>query len=203
MVSCIVLAAGESKRFGNAPKPLALLNTNYTVIEHIQAALAATLVAEVIIVLGYDAHRIIPRIAQNKKIRYVVNENYLEGQASSLKTGLRAISTSATAIMLLPVDVPLIKKETFDKLVNVFESHKPLLLIPRHKEKYGHPPIFNASLKEELLALQNSQPISTLQHTHHKDILDVPTDDAGVVISFNTRQEFEEVKKAYYCLFPR
>ncbi len=50
MVTCILLSAGSSQRFGS-PKALAELYDE-TVLEHLQKMLLATQVGEIIIVLG-------------------------------------------------------------------------------------------------------------------------------------------------------
>lgn len=195
MVSCILLAAGESKRFGS-PKALAKLNTE-TVIEHIQKTLALSRLAQIIIVLGADNDKIKSFILKNKKIKTVINKNFKQGQTSSFKVGLKALSPKTKGIMLLPVDLPLIKKETLDSLIDFFLDRKPKILIPTYQGRYAHPPIFNASLIAELSNLEDSSPLFEIQHKHNESTLIFPADDFGVALSFNTKSEFEKIKEIF------
>lgn len=193
MVSCILLAAGSSSRFGS-PKPLARAG-GATVIEHIQRTLLSARITETIVVLGAEADAISARIIFDERIRYVVNAGYALGQTHSFKTGLSFLRPDATGIMLLPVDVPFIKKETLDLLIDVFLKKHPPIALPTYHGSNGHPPIFSADLLEELRSLKNEEPIFGVQRRHEQDILKVPVDDEGVVLSFNTPEEFKEIEK--------
>lgn len=132
-----------------------------------------------------------------ERIKFVINQNFKEGQTSSFKEGLKAVSPDIKGIMLLPVDLPLIKKETLDNLIDYFLQKTPLILIPTYQGKHGHPPIFNISLKDEFLNLENSKPLFEIQHKYNERIVNFPVEDSGVVLSFNTAQELQEIKKNY------
>ena len=69
MISCILLSAGFSSRFGS-PKALAKRNGE-TVIEHIQRSLLNTLIEEIIIVLGNKADKIEPFVLNHKRVKFV------------------------------------------------------------------------------------------------------------------------------------
>ena len=193
MISCIILSAGFSSRFGS-PKSLAKINGE-TVIEHLQKSLLKTQVGEIIVVLGYEAEKIKPYLLNHTKVRFVYNKDYNLGQTSSFKVGLKAISPEAEGVMLLPVDYPAIKKEMIDKLIKLFLDKKPVLLIPAFGGHKGHPPIFHSKLNKEILALGDAVGLNTIAQGHQKDTVILPVNDSGVVKSFNTLTEFEEIKK--------
>lgn len=193
MISCLLLSAGFSSRFG-FPKALARLNNGQILIEHLQELLLATQLHEIIIVLGHDAEQIKPFLFKHKKIKVVYNKDYKFGQTSSFKCGLKEVAAQATGILLLPIDYPLIKGETLDTLINFFENKKPVALIPSYQDKKGHPPVLNTELKNELLALKDSAGINTVIHRHIDEVTVLPVDDPGVLKSFNTKEEFEQLK---------
>ncbi len=193
MVSCLLLSAGFSSRFGS-PKALALVHDR-TLIERLQELLLATQLHEVVIVLGHDAERIKPFLFKHKQIKVVYNKDYKFGQTSSFKCGLKQVSPEATGILLFPIDYPLIKNETVQVLISIFERKKPLALIPTYQEQKGHPPIFNASLKNEFLALKDAEGVNTVIYRHADDVDLMPVDDPGVLKSFNTKKEFERIKR--------
>ena len=193
MVSCILLAAGESLRFGS-PKPLARLGAR-TIIEFIQERLLLTKLSEIIIVLGCKAETIAPLIFKCPRIKHVINENYERGQTSSFKAGLSLVSQKSEGIMLLPIDMPLVKPPTIDELIHVFLKKSPPILVPIYQDKKGHPPIFSMRLRKELMNLKDGEPLFVLLHKHEAEILKIPVDDEGVVLSFNTPEEFKELIK--------
>src|SRR3989338_2338939 len=192
MISCLLLSAGFSSRFGS-PKALARLN-GQTLIEHLQKLLLSTQLHEIIIVLGHGAEEIKPFLFKHKKITVVYNKDYKFGQTSSFKCGLKDVTAQATGILLLPVDYPVIKAETFDTLITLFEKKKPVALIPSYQDQKGHPPILNVGLKNEFLALKDSVGVNTVFHHHRDDVTVLPVDDAGVLKSFNTKEESDHLK---------
>lgn len=192
MISCLLLSAGFSSRFGS-PKAIARIN-GQTLIEHLQGLLLSTQLDEIIIVLGHGAEQIKPFLFKHRKIKVVYNKDYKFGQTSSFKCGLKDVSAQATGILLLPVDYPLIKSETLRALITFFEDKKPLVLIPSYQGKKGHPPVLAAGLKNEFLALKNSLGVNTVIHHHIDDVTVLPVDDSGVIKSFNTKEEFGKLK---------
>ncbi len=195
MISCILLSAGLSSRFGS-PKALAKFD-NETVIEHLlHTLLSVKSITEIIVVLGADAQRIKTVLLEHKKVKVVYNKDYNLGQTSSFKAGLQNISPEAQGIMLLPVDYPLIKKETFETVTEAFIKNTPQILIPAFNGHKGHPPVFSSTLKEEFLKLADAQGLNTIaQHLPPEDILLLPVPDQRIVRSFNTAEEWEKLSK--------
>lgn len=191
MISCILLCGGYSSRFGS-PKVLAVI-AGTPVIQRLQEILLASNLDEIIVVLGANVTEIEPYLLKHKRIKVVYNKDYNLGQTSSFKAGLQAVSAFSQGIMLLPVDFPLIQPDTVNLLIQAFQRQQPRILIPTYQNKKGHPPIFNGLLRKELLALNDNEAINTLARKHADGLQLCPVTDEGVVLSFNTREEFEEI----------
>jgi molybdenum cofactor cytidylyltransferase len=191
MISCILLAAGLSSRFGS-PKALAPI-ANSPAIVFLLKKLCASRIDEIIIVLGADQDAIEPHLFKHKLIRIVHNNDYKFGQTSSVQTGLKSISAEAEAFMTLPVDCPFVQTRTIDKLINQFTKTHPRILIPAFNSQKGHPPLFHISLKEDILKLKPAQGLNEIIHnpTHQTEILDLP--DMGIVQTFNTPDELARI----------
>jgi molybdenum cofactor cytidylyltransferase len=99
----IILAAGESRRFG-AQKLLADLGGR-PLLQHVIEAAVMSALEDIVIVLGADADRIAAGIVPGRT-RVVRNDDYASGLASSLQTGLRAIDPGSHAALVLLGDVP-------------------------------------------------------------------------------------------------
>ena len=196
MISCILLTAGLNSRF-HSPKALARLGQD-TVIEHLQKDLINTQLFEIVIVLGSEAHTIKPFLLNHKKIHFVYNKDYNLGQTSSFKIGLTRISSQSQGIMLLPIDYPFIKIKTiYFILKNFLFLSAPHFFIPTYQNKKGHPLVFNASFKEEFQNLDNALGINTIFHRHADKTIFFDVDDPGVVSTFNTQEEFADIKKQF------
>lgn len=189
MVTCIVLAAGESRRFGS-PKALASVDDK-AAIGRVTQMLAASTVDAVIVVLGANAQAIEPQVFNHKKVSIVHNKDYKLGQTSSVQTGFRAVGPGASAIMVLPVDCPWVSTATVTAMVAYFKENRPLLLVPSYQGKRGHPLLLNSVLKETILQLTPAEGLNTLFNDNPVSVLEV--DDPGVLKTFNTPEELNRL----------
>ena len=195
MISCVLLSAGESSRFGS-PKALAKLNHG-NVIENIQEKLLQVGVDEIVIVLGAWSQEIKTSLLKHTQIKVVYNKDYNLGQSSSFKVGLQQISPAAEGILLWPVDYPFILQATIQTLVDSFKKDVPLILIPTYQNKKGHPPIFHKRLKNEFLNLDHTKGINTIGQKYEDQVKLFPVNDSAVIKSFNTQEEFNELKQQF------
>jgi CTP:molybdopterin cytidylyltransferase MocA len=141
----IILAAGSSKNLG-MPKALARFGRETALLLAVENCLG---LERPIVVLGCDAKLVrpgVPRLAQ-----IVVNPRWPEGQLSSLLCALDSVDLTA-AVLVYPVDHPLVEKRTVTQMVSEFwrrESTEEIVM-PRHRGRYGHPIILSAALRNEL-----------------------------------------------------
>ncbi len=190
MVTCILLSAGLSERFGS-PKALASMGGN-TVIQHVQNTLLESSCDEIIVVLGAHARQIQPSIFIHSRIRVVYNKNYNLGQTSSVKAGWREADNSSTGVMFLPVDCPLVQPSSICMIIDYFKEHDPDILVPSYRNKNGHPPIFHQRLKSKVLNLPMDLGLNSLFADHPPQTIEI--NDSGIIKNFNTPQEFEEIR---------
>jgi CTP:molybdopterin cytidylyltransferase MocA len=195
MISAMILSAGLSQRFGS-PKALADIHGT-TAIECLQKNLLKSNVSEVIIVLGHEAKRIEPHLLKHTQIKFVYNKDYNFGQTSSFQTGLKELHADSQGVFLCPVDTPFIKPETFNQLIQVLNKSSSSIMIPRYKNKKGHPPLFSVRWKEAILKLSFDDGLNTIAIKHPNDVVYVDTDDPGVVYTFNTQEEWKKLKQIY------
>ncbi|MBI3602669.1 MAG: nucleotidyltransferase family protein [Candidatus Omnitrophica bacterium] len=191
MISCILLTAGESLRFGS-PKALAQISSTKT-IEFLQQKLIQSLVEEIIIVTGAHEALIAPYVFNHSKVRLVYNKDYKMGQTSSFQTALRSVDKNSHGFMLLPVDYPFVLTKTMDDLVNAFQQQNPDILIPAYQGKHGHPPIFHQSLKKDLLDFSANKGLDSFIRQRQVHILEVH--DSGIIQTFNTPEELKDLLK--------
>ena len=200
MISCILLSAGLSSRFGSA-KALAKISEKQTVIKILQTQLIASQISEILVVLGAHSEAVKPHIFKHTKLKVVYNKDYILGQTSSFKAGLAQVSPKSSGILILPVDFAFIKTTVLDYLIECFwQEKKASILIPIFQNRKGHPPLFQSSLKNEFLELDNNLGINEVFYRHQESTKLLPVEDPAVVSSFNTQEEFKNLKAQFgYC----
>jgi molybdenum cofactor cytidylyltransferase len=150
----IILAAGSSERLP-FPKPLAKFGR--------KTALAIALencagLERPLVVLGCDAGRV--RSAVPRAAGIVMNRGWRRGQISSLRIALKQIPPKA-AFLIYPVDHPLLKRKTIQKLVRAFRTRNASqeITVPLHGRLYGHPAVVSGKLRREFFKSKTARDV--------------------------------------------
>jgi molybdenum cofactor cytidylyltransferase len=156
-VGAVLLAAGAGKRLGGRPKALLELGGVPLVMRQL-IALSGAGVDEVAVVLGHHADAIEAAIA-HFPITLVRNPSPDEGQASSVRAGLQALSPRLDAVIAALADQPLINSQDITALIGAFKQRGgdarmvvPRVTIEGGEPQPGNPVIFDAALREQWLA---------------------------------------------------
>ena len=159
MIGGILLAAGQSTRMGR--NKLLLPHLGYPLAAHALSALAASKVSPVICVLGWEADTLREALGQAKgaqRVRYVLNEGYTEGRASSIRKGLEALPPHCEAALFLPADLPMVTAEDIDRVVEEYErTRAPVVVVTDPGGKRTHPVLFAKSFFPKLMALKGDR----------------------------------------------
>jgi molybdenum cofactor cytidylyltransferase len=124
----------------------------------------------------------------------IVNENWQEGQLSSVRAALRSLPPGLTdGLLLCLVDHPLISAELVAALVERFYESGKLVVVPTYQGKRGHPVIFSSNLYGELMEASNGTGARSVVWGHAADVLEVPTTEEGVILNLN---DAESVNRA-------
>ena len=161
-----------------------------TFVESILHKASALGVDPVLIITGPDHESIARQISG--RVECIKNENYMQGQISSVQKGIEAIGNSGTAVMVWPVDQPLVETETARKILGAYQDHKQVLTIPVYLGQKGHPVIYDRQAMEAALALQPDQTGKDLQRIFSSDTTFVEVDDPGIVIDIDTPEDYEK-----------
>lgn len=191
-VSAILLAAGKSRRMGKLK--LLLPFRGSTILEHAVDNLLNSKVAEVILVVGYQAQELVSKIAQ-KPVKIVVNPQYQQGMSTSIIAGLSLVNKQAEAIMIVLADQPLIDSQTITRLIEEFQKHDKGIVIPAYQGRRGHPVIFSIKYKERLLELRGDVGGKQIINEHLEDVLEVPIESEGINIDIDTMSDYEHLTK--------
>lgn len=182
-LAAAILAAGESRRMGR-PKALVPFE-GLTFVEHLLQATNHPRVGIVRVVLGANAESIQAELELDQEI-VVVNQDWQQGQLSSIQSAIRSLPADQTAgLLLCPVDHPLISTQLVSRLIAEFDSDRKLIVVPTHQGRRGHPVIFHASLYAELLDASPNVGARQVVWAHPDAIAEIETDEAGVILNLN------------------
>jgi molybdenum cofactor cytidylyltransferase len=182
MLAAVILAAGESRRMGS-PKAL-LPYQGRPFLEHLIEVTRHEKVGVQRVVLGSGAEEIRDKLGL-EAANVVVNARWTEGQLSSIQAGVRALSEGTDGMLLCPVDHPLVSAALVAELIAKFYASKKAIVLPTYLGKRGHPVIFASTLYAELLEAPASKGARAVVWAHAGEVLEVPTDEEGVVLNLN------------------
>jgi molybdenum cofactor cytidylyltransferase len=183
MLAAAILSAGESRRMGT---PKALISyRGHTFLQHLIEVTKHPRIGIRRIVLGAGSEAIREKLGLDPA-SVVINENWQQGQLSSIQAAVRSLSPAQTeGLMLCPVDHPLVSAELVARLIAEFDSSGKLIVLPTFRGKRGHPLIFRAALYQEILAASSNVGARQVVWNHPSDLLEVPTEEEGVVLNLN------------------
>ena len=161
-----------------------------TVLRQIIETVLKSRADEVIVVLGYQAEKIIPKIAR-EPVNIVANPDFEQGMSASIKCGLGHISEKSDAVMIVLGDQPLIEKEIINLLVEKNSESERGIVVPVYKGVKGHPVIFKMKYKDDLLRLTGDRGGKQIIEWHPGDVLEVEVDSESVIIGLDTKSDYQ------------
>ncbi len=186
-VVAIVLAAGEGRRMGG-PKALLPLG-DATFLAHACRLFARPGVASVVAVLGAEAERVRVEAGLPAEATAVVNDRWREGMLSSVWRGLDAAEAEAAdAVLLHPVDHPLVQPATIDRVIRAL-SFSAAIAVPTWDGRRGHPGGFHRSVFAELRAAPPDRGARAVLAADPGRVVHVPG-DPGCVTGIDTPGDY-------------
>ncbi len=188
MITAILLAAGESKRMDGENKLLKKVN-NVPLIKHSVKNILNSSVNELIIITGHQNEEIEKIIDKNEKIKFVYNNKYKNGMASSIKAGLQNLSKETHAFFISLGDMPEVNKEIYNNLIKHLKNNK--IIVPTFKNKQGNPVLFSISFKEKIMAIKGDIGAKIILKEHKEIVLNVETNSRSILKNYNTPEIFK------------
>ena len=150
--------------------------------------------APVVIVLGHDAEEIQSAVNFDN-VEVVINEDFRQGQSSSLKAGLCKIPDTCQGVMFLLGDQPRITATMIEKLVNRFHPDKDLLVVPTCRGRRGTPVIVHAELFSRILQLTGDVGARPLLREFSHQIHWVELADEALFMDVDTPADYQRLLK--------
>jgi len=187
-LGAIVLAAGVSDRMGSAKPLLKIGDTSF--LGHILAEIETVEeIEQIVVVLGAKG-QLIKDTVDFGRAQAVQHRGYKEGMFSSVRAGARALMPDLTGAMVCLVDMPLIKAETYARVVQAFQIDLDDVVIAAYQGEAGHPILLSRALVQRLgdvsLAAPAEETLADFIEAHSERRRFVDAQDPAVRININT-----------------
>ncbi len=166
-----------------------------TALELLVSAYRQAGVGQVVVVTGRNHRAVAQRVSDVTLICNPAPEN---GMFSSARLGAVRLDPEVGAFFVQPVDIPLVKPETLQALLNHLQQPDSCCLIPCCDGKRGHPPLLRAALIDSMLAYDGNGGLRGLLSRFSSQELQV--DDQGVLLGMNTPQQYQALLQYWHGL---
>ncbi len=183
-IVALTLAAGLSTRMGS--NKLLAEFSGKPLIRHVAEAATASNVSDVFVVTGHE-RELVERALIGLPVTFVYNENYADGMAGSLKKGIAALSPEVSGVIVLLGDMPLIRDNILNKLVDAFK-HNPssLAVVPTVNGERGNPVLIARGLFNEISKLTGDKGARHLLEGLGDKVLELPLEDRALLMDVDT-----------------
>jgi len=191
-IHAIILAAGRGARMGG-PKALLALEGE-TFLARVARLLRRPGVDRVTAVVGHEADRVRREARLPPDVATIVNLRYADGMLTSILAGLdQAEAAGADAVLVHPVDHPLIDPVTVDAVIAAL-TKGATIAVPSHGGRRGHPAGFARGAWTALRAATPDEGARGVLARHPEWVEHVPAGEECLV-GVNTAEEYERLKQ--------
>ena len=197
MIVAAILAAGTSSRLGQ-PKQLLEIGGQTLIYRVARAALDAEVARVFIIVADDERADSIAAQVRDLPVEIVVNSQWREGMASSVRCTVHAAldakvasdhSIEASALLLTPCDLPRLSAAHLRALIEKYQNAEAPLVASRYQETLGAPLIIARELWPELLELRGDVGARRVIMRHDASFIEWPDGALDV----DTRADWEKL----------
>jgi molybdenum cofactor cytidylyltransferase len=190
MLAAVILSGGASRRMGS-PKAL-LPFQGRPFLEHLLDVTTHPKIGVRRIVLGAHAEPIASAVTLNPA-DVVINQDWEQGQLSSIQAALRSLPPDTDGMLLCLIDHPLISRSLVNGLVDLFYATRAPIVLPIFEGRRGHPVIFSAALYGELANAPQEQGARSVVWAHKDEIREYLTSEEGCVLNLNDPDTYAQV----------
>ena len=194
MTGLIILAAGQSRRFGQPKQNL--LFQNQTLLQRAIETAVASECRPIIVITGANDHLIdLPN--PNPDVTIICNSGWEEGMSSSIRMGIKKMENHNdvdSALMML-CDQPLVTPLLLNEMLRIKQITGKAIVACTYDETIGVPALFDRRLFTELLLLNGDEGAKKVLASNADKISVVSFPDGGMDI--DTSGDYYKLTKKY------
>ena len=175
----LVLAAGASSRFGS---PKQLVRIGDRPLLHRAVGIATEVAGHsVSVVLGANVDRLTP-LLRHSSVTVVVNRNWEDGLASSLRAGIRSLPGSVDGVMITLADQAALVATDLARLASAWRAQPEWLIAASYSGHTGVPAVFPRWTFQDFYDLRGDTGARAILERHPDRVLRIPMPNAAIDI---------------------
>ncbi len=187
-IEIIILAAGKSERMGQ--QKLLMPYGGKTIVENIIDKALASKAGAVKVVVGSNREEIYDLI-KDQPVQVIENAAFERGMLSSVQCGFEALSSSASAGMILLGDQPMVQTLVIDKLIESFQKSRKGIIIPVYNNKRGHPVLIDTKYLIRINKLDPNRGLRQLMEEYPEDIYEMEVETNTILKDIDTIEDYK------------
>lgn len=193
-IAAIVLAAGRSSRFKDGNKLLVLID-GVPLVRRALTEVAASAVTDILLVVAPGAHDVV-EVAGPGRWRTVVNTQFEQGLASSLRAGVATLPETTDGALVVLADMPGVSADLIARVMAAFaaEGGDAIVYPADDAGRQGHPVLWPRRLFPELLALDGDTGAKSLLQKHKAISRTVRVSGADAFLDIDTQSDLAQFK---------
>lgn len=195
-IVALILAAGQSKRFGSPKQLLKWKESN--LLEHAINTVSEANVSKKFLVLGANFNQILKEV-DTSKVEVIKNNSWERGLGNSIAFGVNHIlksNANVDGILLILADQPLIDTAYLNVLIDTFKSSDKVQIIASSyfNGKKGVPALFDKRYFKELTKLKGDKGAKALIEKYSKNVSLIEGEHK--LSDIDTFEEYEQLYNA-------
>ena len=187
MICALVLAAGRSVRMGR--QKLLLPLGHKPAITGIVDELLRSPIEHISVVVGRDGAPIRQALPE-RAVAFVCNPEPDGDMLSSVRCGLRALPAGCQAVLVVLGDQPAVTNELLAAIISAFCKSGRGIIVPTHDGQRGHPILFAARFRDEVLTGHNGVGLCGLLRSHPEEVFELDVATAAVLEDMDTPEDY-------------
>jgi molybdenum cofactor cytidylyltransferase len=187
-VAGVILAAGGAARFGS-PKIMADYQGKPLITHVVQKAVDSGL-SPIIVVLGSIVEPVICALDQFN-IQIVINEDWVSGQASSVRKGINSLPGGIGAALFLLADQPQIPVRLIKGLIEHHNFTQAPLIIPSVNGVRANPVLFDMDVLQHLTQIEGDQGGRQIFNQYPATLY--PWPDENILLDVDTPEDLQKL----------
>jgi CTP:molybdopterin cytidylyltransferase MocA/HD superfamily phosphohydrolase YqeK len=145
---------------------------------------------EVCLVVGHRQDELRAGI-QTQDIQIVANPDYAQGMFTSIRRGLRYLQADYQGVFIAPVDIPLVRPFTIQRLLTAAEEYPDKLIYPVFHKIRGHPPLIPAHIFPSILGGQEDSSLKSVLHHYENVAREVSVPDGNILFDIDDPDDYK------------
>lgn len=173
----LILAAGDSSRMGTPKQLLPIVGR--PALAHVVGNATAVAGTAVSVILGAHAAAITP-LLQHSSATVLINRQWQEGIAASIRCGINSLSSGCDAALILLGDQAAVSAGDLRRLIAAWNGEDSIIAASVYQGQFGVPAIFPRAVFSELLQLRGDQGAKIIIHRHASRVTQIPMPSAAL-----------------------